>query len=297
MRRIFSTVFGPHEPAFTVGSLAISATRRPSIVARPVTTPSAPRPSSFQLASSASSAKEPASTRRSTRSRTGSLPCSAVFSWWRCGPPASAASSALANSVTAREPIRLGAVPVDRARRQHVGAERPAEHLLRRARGLDQPRQVDPGLDPHLVQHRDDVLGRDVAGRARRHRAAAELAEARLEGVDALLQRGQHVGEALAAGVVEVGGQLDPAEPLARGGEELADLARVGHPGRVAEADLLRSRRRRAARRSRRPAPAAPRPRTGSRRRSRSPPRSAAPPRARSPASAPARPATPRSSG
>ncbi len=26
MRRIFSTVFGPHEPAFTVGSFAISAT-------------------------------------------------------------------------------------------------------------------------------------------------------------------------------------------------------------------------------------------------------------------------------
>ena len=31
MRRIFSTVFGPHEPALTVGSLAISATGRPSI--------------------------------------------------------------------------------------------------------------------------------------------------------------------------------------------------------------------------------------------------------------------------
>ena len=33
MRRIFSTVFGPHEPALTVGSLAISATGRPSTVA------------------------------------------------------------------------------------------------------------------------------------------------------------------------------------------------------------------------------------------------------------------------
>ena len=33
MRRIFSTVFGPHEPAFTVGSFAISATGRPSTVA------------------------------------------------------------------------------------------------------------------------------------------------------------------------------------------------------------------------------------------------------------------------
>ena len=41
---IFSTVFAPHEPALTVGSLAIRATRRPPIVPRPVTTPSAPRP-------------------------------------------------------------------------------------------------------------------------------------------------------------------------------------------------------------------------------------------------------------
>ena len=45
MRRIFSTVFGPQEPAFTVGSLAISATLRPPTSAMPVTTPSAPRPS------------------------------------------------------------------------------------------------------------------------------------------------------------------------------------------------------------------------------------------------------------
>ena len=35
MRRIFSTVFGPHEPALTVGSLAISATVRPSTVPMP----------------------------------------------------------------------------------------------------------------------------------------------------------------------------------------------------------------------------------------------------------------------
>ena len=53
MRRIFSTVFGPQDPALTVGSLAMSATRRPPIVAMPVTTPSAPRPSCSQLASSA----------------------------------------------------------------------------------------------------------------------------------------------------------------------------------------------------------------------------------------------------
>ncbi len=147
MRRIFSTVFGPQEPAFTVGSLAIRATRRPSIVARPVTTPSAPSPSFSQLASAASSTKEPGSTSRSTRSRTGSLPCSAVFSWWRCGPPARAASSALAKSVTvgslfgprphptasisaSRPNLMQSAVPVDRAgdaaRASRAGGRGPA---------------------------------------------------------------------------------------------------------------------------------------------------------------------------
>ena len=55
---IFSTVFGPQEPALTVGSFAISATGRPAIVAMPVTTPSAPKPSCSQFASSASSTNE-----------------------------------------------------------------------------------------------------------------------------------------------------------------------------------------------------------------------------------------------
>ena len=41
---IFSTVLGPHEPALTVGSLAITETGRPAIVPEPVTTPSAPSP-------------------------------------------------------------------------------------------------------------------------------------------------------------------------------------------------------------------------------------------------------------
>src|SRR4051795_1854787 len=35
MRMIFSTVFGPHEPALTVGSLAMTATGRPAIVPAP----------------------------------------------------------------------------------------------------------------------------------------------------------------------------------------------------------------------------------------------------------------------
>ena len=59
MRRIFSTVFGPHEPALTVGSLAISATGRPADRA-PCRSRRRRRrgPSCSQLASSASSANE-----------------------------------------------------------------------------------------------------------------------------------------------------------------------------------------------------------------------------------------------
>ena len=76
------------------------------------------------------------------------------------------------------------------------------------------------------------------------HRAAAQLAEGRLEGVDADLERGEHVGQALAAGVVEVRGELDVvAQDGARLLEEGAHLQRVGHARGVAEADLLRARR------------------------------------------------------
>src|SRR5207247_2705677 len=53
---------------------------------------------------------------------------------------------------------------------------------------------------------------------------------------------GEHVREALAARVVEVRGELDTGQPLPGGGEELRHLARVRHPGGVAEGDLLAAR-------------------------------------------------------
>ena len=69
------------------------------------------------------------------------------------------------------------------------GASRPARRSARgrRAGGRGAPataREASisfarsiPVSIAHLVEHRDEVLGGDVAGRARRHRAAAELAE------------------------------------------------------------------------------------------------------------------------
>src|SRR3954468_9050700 len=112
-------------------------------------------------------------------------------------------------------------VPVHRAGCEQVRAEGTPKHLLRLRGCRDQLLEVHPGLDVHLLQHRDQVLGRDVARRARRHRATAELAEGALEGVDALLEGRQHVREALAPRVVEVRGELRIVQAVASGGEEL----------------------------------------------------------------------------
>ncbi len=118
-------------------------------------------------------------------------------------------------------------------------AERATEHLLGLRRGGDQLRQVDPGCHAHLLQHRHQILGGDVAGRPGWDRATPELAEGALERVDALLERRQHVRKALSTSVVEVRGELGIRETHSGGREELAHLARVGHPGRVPEGDLL----------------------------------------------------------
>src|SRR5215210_6572629 len=80
-------------------------------------------------------------------------------------------------------------VPIDGPGDQRVRAQRAAEHALRLARRLEQAGEVDPGLDAHLVQHRDEVFGGDVARRALGDRAAAQFAEARLEALAAGLQR------------------------------------------------------------------------------------------------------------
>src|SRR5215218_6365048 len=131
--------------------------------------------------------------------------------------------------------------PAHRAGHQDVAAERAPEDLLDVAAGGKQLLDVDAGLVAHLMQHREQVLGGDVAGRAGRHGAAAELAEARLEAADARVERRQHVGEPLATRVVEVRGELDPGQPLLGGEEKLADLAGVRHAGGVAEPKLVRA--------------------------------------------------------
>jgi hypothetical protein len=132
--------------------------------------------------------------------------------------------------------------PVDRPGNQRVAAKRSAKQLLQTLAAGEQGLQVHARMHAHLMQHRDEILGGDVASRAGGHRAAAKLTEARLEALHPSLQRGEHVRQALSARVVEVSGELHLAsEPLLGEAEELPHLHRVRHPRRVSEADLLRA--------------------------------------------------------
>ena len=109
-RTIFSTVRAPHDPAFTVGSLAITHTGRPSMRPTPVTTPSAGRSAADALASSASSANEPGSSSRASRSRTNSFPWLSNFAAPAARLPASALEAASASRSASL--MRLSILPV-----------------------------------------------------------------------------------------------------------------------------------------------------------------------------------------
>ena len=64
-----------------------------------------------------------------------------------------------------------------------------ADDVLREVRAVDQRVEVDAGVDPHVVEHVHEILGDDVAGRARRVRAAAEPADRRVEPTHAAVER------------------------------------------------------------------------------------------------------------
>src|SRR5271166_4743563 len=70
----------------------------------------------------------------------------------------------------------------------------------------NQPLDVDPGLEPHRLEHKGEILSDDVAGGAGRVGAAAESAQRGVEGARAGVQRRQHVGEAEPACIVEMAG-------------------------------------------------------------------------------------------
>ena len=125
-----------------------------------------------------------------------------------------------------------------------MGAERAAEQLLHRARGRDQafadrrrwrppsPRASRPGPRSRCCRSSPAAPGSRRARRTRDSNESIPCSSA----ASTLARPWPRVLWKWAV-------SSDPVEALARGGEELADLARVRHPGRVAEGDLLASRR------------------------------------------------------
>src|SRR5215471_12317892 len=119
MRRIFSTVRAPQLPALTVESLAMSATVRPAIFPRPVTTPSAGSSGSAELAKEPSSTNEPGSRSRAMRSLANSFPVSEFLAWYLGAPPSRmrarrarrVSSAGMRQGALARGVPRLSAVP------------------------------------------------------------------------------------------------------------------------------------------------------------------------------------------
>ena len=152
---------GPTSPALTVGSLAISA----DLAAADQRQAGDDAVGAEALLRPSWRAAPPRRTtpgRRAARPARGprSLPCSAVFSWWRSGPPASAASSARS---------KLGAARASRS------ATRSARRGRRRARSSRSGSSATVGLGSSAVV-------------ARRRSSAARLASA---SAPAVLGRGR----------------------------------------------------------------------------------------------------------
>ena len=86
-----------------------------------------------------------------------------------------------------------GAAVLDGAGFGDVAFQGAADKLLRQPRARDELLQVHPRLDPHLVQHVDQVLGGDVPAGTLRMRAAAQAAHGTVEDDHARLEAGQEI--------------------------------------------------------------------------------------------------------
>ena len=81
-----------------------------------------------------------------------------------------------------------------------LGTGRSDELGRRRSAAVDQRLDVDAGAHAEVVEHGDELLGGQVAGRAGGERRAAQAADRRVEPVDAELQRGVGVTRARCRG-------------------------------------------------------------------------------------------------
>src|SRR5579863_7339165 len=107
--------------------------------------------------------------------------------------------------------------------------------LADKVRNVQQSLQVNTGLNAHLAQHVDEVLGSDIACRPRSEGAAAESTDRRIEGTDTSIEGRHDVGKPKSTRIVEMCADLEVGVSMADPREGLEDLLRVGNSDRVAE--------------------------------------------------------------
>ena len=120
-----------------------------------------------------------------------------------------------------------------------LSRKRSADEALGHPPGFDQSIEVDAGRDPHSVEHVDEILGRQIAGRARRVGASSEPADARVEIANTDFQSNEDVGKRRPARVVHVHGELLGADGANHELENPMRMTRSTDPDRVAERNLI----------------------------------------------------------
>src|SRR5438132_261260 len=200
IRMIFSTVCGPQDPAFTVESLAITATGRPCTEPTPVTTASAGSSPARALTRRPSSAKPSASSRSSrSRSRTNSFPCSASFRWYLGAPPRVARSVASAISFP---PGRSSSVTRKSVARADRRATHGKEHrwigagVRPQARSLLPPSASENHEEPDSQDDQENDQPNDHPGADSYHLTSPRLTRSI---IDAMHADYKHLGGTLSA--------------------------------------------------------------------------------------------------
>src|SRR4029079_16652030 len=93
-------------------------------------------------------------------------------------------------------------------RLRHLRGRLPPQRAADEAAGVGDGIEIDAVGDAEAVQQIDHVLGADIAGRPPGVGAAAEPGHGGVEYGNAALHDGEDIGQRLAVGVVEVGGEL-----------------------------------------------------------------------------------------
>lgn len=116
-----------------------------------------------------------------------------------------------------------------------------ADRRLGRCRRGKNGVEIHAGADAHLFEQVDGLLGRDVAARSGRERAATQPANRRVELHHADLHGGEHVRDPGPARVVEVDANLQSRASRSNGLNQLDYARRRGRSDRVAQAELIRT--------------------------------------------------------